>query len=226
MRKCDIINDLMVSNQNNWSAARLRHTIFLLLSLSLLGGCAGSLQLETSVDIPAPLVQQLPINVGLYIPEEARNYVYLENSEERPNWSISIGSSKAEFFSKLLTPMFTTLDSLNSLSPTTNEYDAILIPKLQDIQFALPSETGLAFYETWIKYELLLQSPGGNLIARFPSTGFGRFEGGMFDNKADNLQMATNNAFRDLGADIVFHFKRNADVQKWLSTYPTDIGIK
>mgnify|MGYP006318236309 CR=1 FL=1 len=48
--------------------------------LILLGGCSAT-QVETRAGLPAPLVDRLPLRVGIYYPREFREYVHREKRQ-------------------------------------------------------------------------------------------------------------------------------------------------
>ena len=82
------------------------------LSLMLLGGCASSITLETSANVPEPLVQPYPLKAAIYFPEATRNHVYKADNRDGRNWSVSTGASQVALFSKLLGPCLLLLRSL------------------------------------------------------------------------------------------------------------------
>ena len=54
----------------------MKQRIILVIAISLvLGGCSQSLTLETTSDVPAPLVDQLPLTMGIYYEDAFRNYI-------------------------------------------------------------------------------------------------------------------------------------------------------
>jgi hypothetical protein len=192
-----------------------------LLACNLLlaaGGCSNSLTLEAETDIPVPLVNQLPLNLGVYYDDAFRNYAYTEDSEDRPNWTISSGASQVMLFNKILPPMFKTVRQLDAIDTAGDEnLDAILVPQIEEMQFALPRETGSDLYEVWIKYRIQMYSDG-ELIAGWPITGYGKSSTEFLTSREEGLQAAINSAFRDAGAKFSLSFARVNEVNQWLSS--------
>src|SRR5690606_15070136 len=51
-----------------------------LIGFALLAGCGGA-NVEVPPELPVPLVQPLPLKMGLHLPQELRNYVHREKLE-------------------------------------------------------------------------------------------------------------------------------------------------
>ncbi len=81
-------------------------TVFVVISIFSLSACDQSLTMEAKTDVPTPLAIKLPLNMGVYYDDTFRNYVYEENSEDRPNWTIKSGTSQVELFDRVLPSMF------------------------------------------------------------------------------------------------------------------------
>ena len=69
---------------------------------TILGGCAQNLTLQVDSDVPAALMQTLPLTVAVYYDDELRNHTYKENSSERKNWAITTGGSQVAMFDRVL----------------------------------------------------------------------------------------------------------------------------
>lgn len=185
--------------------------------LLLTSGCNNSLTMEAQSDVPVPLVQQLPLELGVYYDDEFRNYVYTEDSEDRPNWVIKSGESQVMLFDRILPPMFRDVREVSGIdTPESADLDAVLVPMVEEMQFALPRETGTDLYEVWIKYRIQMYSKG-ELIAGWPIAGYGKSSTEFLTTREDGLQTAMNSAFRDAGAKFSLSFTRVNEVRQWLS---------
>jgi hypothetical protein len=192
--------------------------IFILCSI-LLTACGQSFIVETSLDVPQPVPSPLPLKMAVLYEPQLREYTYTENNEDRINWSIKIGPSQVQLFDLILPAMFTSIDHIEQSSNTEGQgYDAIIIPEIKDIQFALPFETKSTLHETWIKYAI--QQTNGIEITTMHVIGYGKSSNKtsikFMLNEKEGLLYATNQAFRDLAAKIIVTFQSNSDIQKWL----------
>ncbi len=195
----------------------------LILCSGLLTACGQSFIVETTLDIPQPVPSQLPLKMAVLYEPELREYTYTENNEDRINWSIKIGPSQVQLFDLILPTMFTSIDQIEQLSSTKGQtYDAVIIPEIIDIQFALPFETKSTIHETWIKYAIHIQQTNGTEITTMHVIGYGKSPNKtsikFLLNEKEGLLYATNQAFRDLAAKIIVTFQSNADIQQWLAS--------
>lgn len=192
-----------------------------LVTLMLLVGCTRSLMMETTSDVPAPLVAQLPLTVGVYYDVKFRTYVYEENSEDRPNWAIRSGTAEVELFDRILSSMFEDTQQVSSLSVAAGSgLDAIVAPAIEEMQFALPFETKTDLYEVWIKYTIRVHQPDGELISEFPLTGYGKSSSEFLKSRDAGIQAAIGVAFRDAGAKLALGFPTVLDIREWLVQIP------
>jgi hypothetical protein len=181
-------------------------------------GCTQSLMLQPEAEVPVPLAMQLPLAIGVHYPEAFRNYVYAENTEDRPNWAISCGPSQVALFEAVLPSLFSRVVHVDVTSrPDDPELDAILMPEVEEMQFALPNETRTEMYEAWIRYKITMYQPDGQPIVEFPVTGYGKSTTALFKGKDDGLNDAINSAYRDVGAKLTLGFAQVGAVQPWLA---------
>ncbi len=195
----------------------------LILCLSLLTACGQSFIVETTLDIPQPVPSRLPLKIAVLYEPKLRDYTYAENNEDRINWSIKIGPSQVQLFDLILPTMFTSIDHIEKYSNTEGQqYDAVIIPEIIDIQFALPFETKSTIHETWIKYAIHIQQTNGIEITTMHVIGYGKSPNKtsikFLLNEKEGLLYATNLAFRDLAAKIIITFQSNPDIQQWLAS--------
>ena len=197
----------------------MRYLSGLLISTCLiLTGCTQSLVLEAESDVPVPLVTKLPLNMGVYYEDSFSNYIYEENTEDRPNWSIKLGTSQVDLFNQILPSMF------QQVTPVTGthepSYDGVLVPEVQEVQFALPEETKTPLYEAWLKYQVHLYDQDGAVIVSWPVTGYGKSSTEFMKGRDEGLQTAINSAFRDIGAKLSINFSRVPEIRNWMAEKP------
>jgi len=194
---------------------------FLAAGCLTLNACEQSLSLQTKSDVPVPLVTQLPLHIGVYYKDEFRNYIHTENSEDRQNWSIDSGASQVALFDQVLPSMFTTISYVKDPAlATASDVDAVIIPQVEEMQFALPHETQSEFYEAWIKYKIGIYDDKGGLIAEWPLTAYGKSSTAFLQSRDQGMLAAVNSAFRDLGAKLSLGFAKVAVIRQWLAGKP------
>ena len=188
-----------------------------LIALALMAAaCQQSMSIKVASEVPVPLMTQLPLSMGVFYDGELLNYVYEEDSDERSNWRIDSGASHAALFARILPAMFREVTEVAG-APTDAPVDAVLVPRVAEMQFALPQETKTDFYEAWIKYEMTLLDPQGERIAAWLVTGYGKSSTEFMKSRDKGLNAAVNQALRDAGARFALGFPRVAAVKTWLA---------
>ena len=201
--------------------SKVPRLIFFVVFSIMLSACNQSLTMEAETDVPVPLMSKLPLNMAVYYNEHFRNYIYEENSEDRPNWAIKSGASMVELFDQVLPSMFQNIDHVDSINANTdNSFDGLLAPEISEMQFALPNETKSDLYEVWVKYNVKLMDSKGELIADWPLTGYGKSSTEFLKSRDKGLQAAINSAFRDAGAKFALNFNRVPPIRQWLADNP------
>ena len=191
-----------------------------ILLLSILAGCNQSLDLKVDSEVPAPLVNKIPVEMGVYYDDKFRNYSYHENSAERKNWDIESGPSQVALFDQVLPSMFKEVKHIDALPVGSNTgVQAVLIPSIEEMQFSLPKETRLDMYEVWIKYKIRLQDINGNVIAEWPLTAYGKSSTQFMKNREQGLNGAMELALRDAGAKMAIDFPKVTGVKQWLAAH-------
>ena len=208
-------------------------------------GCQGGASVKVDIDVPSPLVQPLDVHMGVYFDDQLKNYVHEEELEDYGDYRIDIGESQVPVFRQVFHAMFdrvvevtqestaedATATSGASSTPASVRFrpvagsgapvDAILAPSIDEVQFAIPDQTGGEFYEVWIKYKLKLHGADGALLGEWPLIGYGKANQrnyGAIDQREIALNEATIWALRDAAAWLSFQFSGQAEVQTWLAT--------
>ncbi len=191
---------------------RLIYAVSLLLILT---ACEQSMTLRVESEIPTPVVERMPVKIGVFYQDELRNYVSEENSDERPNWKIESGSSHVALFEQILSSMFQEVTEVTGTT-TAATVDAVLAPRVAEMQFALPAETKTDFYEAWVKYDMELYNQDGSRIANWSVTGYGKSSTEFMKSRDKGLNAAVNQALRDAGAKLALGFPKVGEISVWL----------
>ena len=192
-----------------------RRHIYPVCLLLILAACEQSVSLKVDTEIPTPVIARMPVKMGVFYRDELRNYVYEENSEDRPNWKIDSGSSHVALFNQIISSMFVETKEVGCTTADTT-IDAVLSPSVAEMQFAMPAETKTDFYEVWVKYNMELYNRDGSRIANWSVTGYGKSSTEFMKSRDKGLNAAVNQALRDAGAKFALGFRRVADVSSWL----------
>lgn len=190
----------------------------LVLALSiLLTGC--STQVEVHGSFPTPIVNRLPLTVGVYYSQPFSQYKYLEASEERKKRSIGIGAAQVKLFSTVLPALFTQVVPVSQVNnpPSELPIDLVITMAVDDFQYTVPGETRIDMYEVWIKYNLQLFDPQGQLIADWILTAYGKTPTAMFKSESEALNEAMVVALRDAGAGFSMSFNKVPEIRQWLA---------
>jgi len=184
----------------------------------LIAGCGTTAVEVTGGDFPTPIVPSMPLALGVHYSEEFRSYRLEESVPQRGDWSIDIGSAQVNMLQTVLPAMFDRVVEVDSLQPETlpQGLNAILVPAVQEMQFAIPFQTRSNFFEVWIRYEMSLIDPRGEVIARWPVTAYGKTRSLMLESAEAAIRDASINALRDAGAFLAIGFSNQQELKPWL----------
>ena len=179
--------------------------------LFILWGCAGGAHVIPEVKIPDPLVESFPKTVGIVYPPELTEYVFDENQKQ--------------VFENSLGAIFDEMVTLDSLEDKSKPVEGIFKPKIAGMIVTVPRETGKDHFEVWIRYELELFRPNGELIHKFRIPAYGKVNrrdfGNVMERSSQALQQATENALRDASTRIIIYFHprlRPPAVHDWINS--------
>ena len=190
--------------------------LFGLLSALVLAACTHVVPVTGSV--PTPVVDSLPITVGVYMDEEFRNYTHSEDRHMGEDWVIASGSLNEEMFIRLFETMFArtvAIETPPDQGVYRNDIDALLQIKVTEYGFLTPRETGQRFFAVSFKYELRLWEADGTPVAKWKVVGYGKSAWSAFRDEA-GLRDATATAIRDGAAAVALGFQSVPGVAAWL----------
>lgn len=189
----------------------------------LLAACSSSVFVEA--DFPQPLVEPLPIRMGLILDEALIDYVHYEEIPQQATYTIQIGDANALMMDRLFQSMFAAIESVDDLPLTQIDsfrIDGVLRPELERFEFDVPIGERDEFVEVWMQYLLRLYETDGELVAEWPVSGYGKAELG---NKEAALNRATVVAMREVGAVISTKFAEQPEVQYWLQERQNETAL-
>lgn len=181
--------------------------------LVLASACAPT-RFESNADnIPAPLIDRIPIAVAVYVPKEFREKVYAEK-RSGGRYSITLGKAQTDGFMRMMQAMFkrvVTIDAVDAVAAADPEIRGVLVPALEDYAFVTPMDSGTSSYAATLKYTVSLYSRRGELTDSWTFTGYGSQPSTGFPGSGDDaLKAATAMALRDAAAKLVAEFRDQA----------------
>jgi hypothetical protein len=192
---------------------------FLLAAFTcLLLACSKSIVIET--DFPEPLVPSLPLTVGLHYGDTITNYSYQEDLPYDEDWSFELHETNAKLFDKIFAALFDQtihVEEIGGNAAPYSELDAIIEPSVEAFEFSLPRQSQSDQYAVWIRYNLKIYTPDGNLITSWPISAYGQSDSRMF-GASKAMEKATINALRDAAVSIVTGFEKQPKIREALLT--------
>ena len=185
-----------------------------LAAVAALAACTPT-RFETQTDMPQPLIEKIPVVVGVYMPREFSEKVYEEKRDNGGGeYSIGLGKAQSAGFMRILNAMFNRVVTVPGPAvgaATDPEIRGVLEPVLEDFAFVTPIDSGSPMYAASLRYKINLYSPAGELAESWTFTGYGSQPASQFPGKGDEaLALATRLAMRDAGAKLAAEFREQA----------------
>lgn len=179
-----------------------------------LSGCTTQFEAESS--IPAPLVEKIPVVVGVYLSPEFRTRVYSED-RDGGNYKISIGKAQSEGFMRLMDALFEQaipVDAIDAGARTDPRIRGVIEPVLEDFAFVTPVESGSGAYAVSLRYKVTGYRPDGQVVDSWTFTGYGAAKNeGLLPSGDEALRKAVRLALRDAGAKLATELRDQAVVR-------------
>ena len=97
--------------------------------------------------------------------------------------------------------------------------DAILVPHVDELQYAIPLHTKINVFEVWMRYRYELYSPEGDILADWTMTCYGKTPTAFMQGAEAAVNLAAVMALRDAGANFAMSFTKVAEVGQWLEQF-------
>ncbi len=189
-----------------------------------LAGCGGS-QVIVESTFPRPIIEPLPVSMGIVIPDELYNFIYTEDIPDQSLWTIALGDANVAMLAPLFEGMFrdtTDLESL-ALAAADSTLDGVIEPKLEKFEFDVPQGERDEFVEVWLQYQITVYEPDGATVVQWPVSGSGKSE--LLRDAKDAVQRAAIVAMREAGATIATKFSEQPQIKQWLGGIGNDAPI-
>ena len=188
-----------------------RLTRFLIGTICLVGaGCSQNVQVETT--FPQPLVEPLPLTVGVHFTDALTGYTYSEELPmENVDWTFNIGAANRLLFDSVFSEVFTSTVAVDG--STAAGVDAIVQPGIEAFEFSLPRHSRSDQYAVWISYTISVYDPDGELRTRWPVKAYGEVDSRRFKGNA-SMREATVLAMRDAATIIIDSLNRDTGFRR------------
>ena len=215
----------------------------LLLCLTLLGtGCA-SRQVVVEGNFPTPLLDPLPITLGVIYPQAFAEHEFFDEAKGRTetDWLVKTGEAQVTFWDKVFTGMFDEVVHIRDWETVLAhgaDIDGVIIPTISDLQYTIPTHTNVKIYEIWMRYEFRLvdisaihrQDDGAltvnpdERLAAWPVTAYGKTPTAFLQTDEEAVNLAAVVALRDAGAHFITTFGATPDITVWLDNIANGIS--
>jgi hypothetical protein len=180
---------------------------------SCLASCGGS-QVIVESTFPRPLIEPLPVSMGVVIPDELYNFIYTEDIPDQSLWTIALGDANVAMLAPLFEGMFRETRDLESRAAADTTLDGIIEPTLEKFEFDVPTGERDEFVEVWLQYQIAVYEPDGGTVMQWPVSGYGKSE--LLRDPEDAVQRAAIVAMREAGATIATKFSEQPQMRQWL----------
>lgn len=203
--------------------------VALLLTLTMAGCTTTAVEVEGTFPREA-VIERLPLAIGVYFDESFSTFRIEEPVPQRGDWDIAIGNAQVDMFRSVLPAMFDRVVEIEEVTAPV-DVDAVFVPRVDDMQFAIPFQTKSNFFEVWIRYQLTLAEPGtGRVIASWPLTAYGRTRDAVLESAEAALREAAVIALRDAAAFLAIDFTGTRELEPWLAEKlpppPDDVALE
>lgn len=184
-----------------------RLTYLAILISILSSGCASNVKLEYP-NIPDPLIDKLPMDIALRMPDNFYDFSHEENVLGKESWSIQLGAANALFFEQLFGYMFDNVIVLGATDDALNyEFDALVEPRIEGFEFSVPNQSKTDAFAVWIRYRMQVFDSAGNRASTWTVSSYGKSQKeGM--RGSNSLRRAAVLAMRDAAALILLQMDK------------------
>lgn len=173
-----------------------------ILAVLLLAGCTAT-KLTTQAQLPPPLIDKLPVRVGVHYSKEFAEYVHKE-TRSQIDYEVTLGPAHVTNLNWLLGAMFAELVEVADPAAVADIRPPLLFvlePKFEEFSFLTPKDVAGEAFVVTIRYLLTLYDGSGGRVDSFTYTGYGREKARTLASK-EPLAIATQRAMRDAGAKV------------------------
>ena len=206
---------------DSMTLGRKAQRLLMLITLLVLAACT-SREVIVEGTFPTPLVDPVPVSVGVLFTQEFKEHELVDDATGRGevSWRVSTGTAQVEFWSTLFPAFFQNVVFIESYADLqAYDVDAVLIPQVADVQYAIPLYTNLALAEP----EQIIDEENATIslenmqpFAEWPLTSYGKTPTAFMQSDIAVVNLAAVMALRDAGANFITSFLRVPGVMDWI----------
>ena len=201
------------------------------LALATLLVACGPNRVVVEGNFPEPLIEPLPVTLGVWYGEEFAGHEFFDESKEKTesSWIVNTGQAQVQMWDTLLAGMFKNLVHMRG-KPAPGQLnqvvDGVLIPHVDELQYAIPAHTNVKVYEIWMRYRFELVSTSGEPIGEWVMTSYGKTPTAFLQSDEEAVNLAAVMALRDAGAHFATSFTTVPAVREWLRVRGIDVDAQ
>lgn len=197
-------------------------TLLTLLAGALLLCACGPSEVAVKGQFPTPLMQKIPLTIGVWYDEAFSTHEFFDEAKGRAEsgWIVRTGDAQVQMWDTLLPGMFQRVVHMKGKpqpGQMNQAVDAVLIPHVEELQYAIPAHTNVKVYEIWMRYRFELVSPSGKPLAEWSMTAYGKTPTAFLQSDEAAVNLAAVVALRDAGANFATNFTRVPQIEDWLA---------
>ncbi len=189
-------------------------------TLLLLSAC-GTTGLSVQSTVPRPLIDALPLSMGVLYDSAFQDYKHTESVLDGPEWNIDLGDSNVKVFDELLSSSFEQIQRVEQIPLPGAGLDGFIKPVVEEYAFLTPRDAGVDFYSVSIRYRIELYDATGVLVESWKVNAYGRTRSKALKGK-ESLADATQVAMRDAVAALSIGLQKRPTV---LALIPETQGL-
>jgi hypothetical protein len=159
--------------------------------------------------------------MGVFYEDAFANHEFFDETKNRQesDWIVKTGQAQVAMWDTLFGGMFEGLEHLPSRPGpgySGPPLDGVLVPHIEELQYAIPAQTNVKVYEIWLRYRFELLTTEGDTIAVWSMTAYGKTPTAFLQSSVKAVNLAAVMALRDAGAHFVIDFTNHSAVREWL----------
>jgi hypothetical protein len=185
----------------------------LLLSASSLVACGHTVEVQEP--FPDPVIEPLPLRVGLLYRPAFTEYAYTEKQTGDGTWTLRLGGANVRVFDRVFARLFAATTRVTEVATgaARNEgLDAIIEPVVTNVEFSLPVQSHTNQYAVWLRYRLDIYGQDGQLLHEWPVAAYGQSEDRGLSG-ARSMARAVELALRDAEATVATQFAQEPKIR-------------
>jgi hypothetical protein len=191
-----------------------------LLALIALPACSGKVDIDpAALEMPTPLVERLPITVGVHYDEALLNHYHLEKHTVGSEFEYRLGPPTKALFDQVFSTMFETIVPVEGSSTATvdgQKVAGVLSLRIETFVAWNHVPRGAGWFDVIfprIVYSATLYAPPGVKKTSIRGDGIGKLEG-----LGEWLPTVVARAMRNAAAVLVVNFYNDPEVKAWLAS--------